>query len=214
MKEFDLSGITYLRPVREGTDEWYYALDYPDGDLYEAEELFEDGLPLEGNNLYLIHYPDGAVIKPVEQKPNVALGEPVYSDGHISFAAVDFPAGRIIIYRFDCAARRLETLAELPLSDVKDCYNLRLFEHPLTLTRQANDGFLELVWPVHKSIAIGPTESFFFRQGRRLFFSAWYEDPDYREELIIRDADTGEILEKQPGDIQVMPNGELWYLKS
>ena len=48
-------------------------------------------------------------------------------------------------------------------------------------------------------------------------FSKWYETgegPDYRywEETVIRDL-KGNLLETLPGDIRIMPNGELWYLK-
>ena len=85
--------------------------------------------------------------------------------------------------------------------------------HPLTLSRQPNDGTFDLVWPERKTIEISERESFFCREGNRLFFSRWYEDPDYREELVIRDTGTGEILETRPGDIQIMPNGEVWYMK-
>lgn len=213
MKEFDLGGITYLRPVPEGTSEWYYALDYPDGDLYEAEEIYASGKRIEGSCLYLIHFPDGEVTQPLVKAADVAIGEPVYHGQTISFPAVEFANGVIRIYSFDCAAGKTEERAALPLSAVKDCYNLRLHEHPLTLTRQANDGIFELLWPDRKTIAVEPKESFFYRDGDRLFFSTWYEDPDYRVETIIRSAATGAILQKLPGDVHIMPDGELWHLK-
>ena len=213
MKEFDLNGITYLRPVREGTDEWYYCLDYPDGDLYEAEELHDLRKTVKGNDLFLIHYPDGEVIRPIEKEDGTAIGEPVYHDGMISILTVDFVKELIRIYGFDCDKRILKERAVLPLSDVKDCYNLRLFEHPLTLTRQDNHGNLDIVWPLKKTISTDPKESFFYREDSRLYFNIWYEDPDYREETIVRDITTGEIIERMSGDIHIMPNGELWHLK-
>ena len=42
--------------------------------------------------------------------------------------------------------------------------------------------------------------------------SEWYEDPDYREELLVRDYDTGELLERIPGSFRRMPNGQRWLL--
>ena len=62
-----------------------------------------------------------------------------------------------------------------------------------------------------------PHESFFLRAGERLFFSKWYEEGDgedyhYWEETVIRDL-RGNVVEILPGDIQMMPNGELWHLK-
>ncbi|MBR5429623.1 MAG: hypothetical protein IK116_03755 [Firmicutes bacterium] len=213
MKEFDLNGISYLQQLRYGTDEWYYALDHPQGDLYEAEELYAAGRPVRGNDLFLIHYPDGEVVRPLTRRDDTVIGEPVYHDQWISFPAVDFAGGSIRIYRFNCRRRSLTEAAELPLGSVRDCYNLRLHEHPLTLSRQANDGTLELIWPERKDIAISPRESFFYREENKLFFNDWYEDPDYREETVIRDAATGEVLQRLPGDIHIMPNGEVWHLK-
>ena len=47
--------------------------------------------------------------------------------------------------------------------------------------------------------------------GERIYFTAWYEDPDYREETIVRSL-KGEILDRFPGDIRIMPGGEKWHL--
>ena len=38
----------------------------------------------------------------------------------------------------------------------------------------------------------------------------WYEDPDYREEVLMRDYDTGEVLEQIPGSLRSMPDGQRW----
>jgi len=212
MKELDLKGISYLRAF-EGTSEWYYALDYAGGDLYEAQEIYETGRTLLGSHFFLVHYPDGEVINPLPPRENVSIGEPVYFDGKISFLAVDFAAGKIGIFRFDCASREVEEVDTIRLSSVTDCFNLKLTEHPLTLTRQPNNGTLELIWPKKITISIDEKESYFFREENKLYFSTWYEDPDYRVETVIRDADTGEILEKVSGDMQIMPNGEIWHVK-
>ena len=212
MKNICLEGISYLQAFPEGSGEWYYAMDQPAGDLYEAEELAQAGRFIEGSRLYLIRYPEGEVICPLEKKAGTAFGTPVFYDGRISILTVDFIEGMIRIHHFDCRTRELDEAAALPLSSVKDCYNLMLHEHPLTLTRQPNDGTFELIWPEKKTIKLEPTESFFYREDDRLFFNTWYEDPDYREETIIRSAKTGEILERMPGDVHIMPNGDLWHL--
>ena len=212
MKELDLHGITFMRPVREGTPEWYYAMDYDNGDLYEAQEIYQHNGHVDGNHLYLIHYPDAEVIEPLSSCSNNAIGEPVYHDGKISFISVDFPSDVITIYQFDCAKRTCKELDSFSLSEVKDCFNLRLFEHPLTLTRQGNDGTLEIVWPKKNTIKISEKESFFYMEENRLYLNRWYEDPDYREETVVRDIETGDVIEILPGDIHIMPNGELWHL--
>lgn len=41
----------------------------------------------------------------------------------------------------------------------------------------------------------------------------WYEDPDYREETVVRSLQDGAILDRFPGDIRIMPNDEKWLMK-
>jgi len=41
----------------------------------------------------------------------------------------------------------------------------------------------------------------------------WYEDPDYREETVVRSVQDGTVLDRYPGDIRIMPNGEKWRIK-
>ena len=40
----------------------------------------------------------------------------------------------------------------------------------------------------------------------------WYEDPDYREEVLVRDFKTGKVLKRMPGTICSMPDGQKWLL--
>ena len=59
MKIIETNGITYIEPVYGATSEWYFGMDYEHGDLYEAEELFNEGNNVKGRKLCLVHYPDG-----------------------------------------------------------------------------------------------------------------------------------------------------------
>ena len=43
--------------------------------------------------------------------------------------------------------------------------------------------------------------------------SEWHEDPDYREEINIREYPTGKLLEKFPGAERTMPDGQSWILR-
>lgn len=106
----------------------------------------------------------------------------------------------------------LKPLVVLPLSIVEDCYNLMLEASPLMLTRSAHDNQFQIIWPERRDFAIEDHEFFEFLEGNRLYTSVWYEDPDYREELLVRDYDTGELLERIPGSFRRMPNGEKWLL--
>ena len=105
-----------------------------------------------------------------------------------------------------------EPLAVLPLSIVADCYNLMLEASPLMLTRSAHDNQFQIIWPEHRDFAIEDHEIFEFLEENRLYTSVWYEDPDYREEVLVRDYDTGEVLERIPGSLRSMPDGQNWLL--
>ena len=210
MKIIELNSTTNLQAI-SGTDVWYFSTDYIHGDLYEAEELYHQGHKVKSNALYLVHYPDGKVFRPVAQRDGCHVGNPVCDGAAIALPIVDFVAGVIEIVRFDPQTERAAPVVELSLSSVKDCYNLLLHTAPLMLTRQA-DNMFEIVWPEKASYAIGVRESFVFRDGDKLYFQEWFEDPDYREEVVVRDLHTGKILERFSGAIKEMPNGQHWLL--
>jgi len=83
----------------------------------------------------------------------------------------------------------------------------------LTLTRSPSDNTFEIVWPEQVSFAIEERETLNYRDGDKLYFTVWYEDPDYREETVVRSALDGAILDRLPGDIRVMPNGDKWLVR-
>ncbi len=213
MKTIDIQGMTNMELVREGTDEWYWATDYIHGDLYEAEELFRSGHPVRSNRLYLIHYPDGTVYEPLPPVDGQYLGTPVYDGNSVVLLVVSFTESAIRILRFLHQQEEVQEVTQLPLSAVKDCYNLMLHASPLSLTRQPNDGTFEVVWPEQVRLAINDRETLNFRDGDKLYFNIWYEDPDYREEILVRSLHDGAILERLSGDIRIMPNGERWLIK-
>lgn len=67
---------------------------------------------------------------------------------------------------------------------------------PLMLTRSAHDNKFQILWPEGRDFAIEDHEFFEFLEGNRLYTSVWYEDPDYREEVLVRDYDTSEVQEQ------------------
>lgn len=210
MKRINTQGITYIEPL-EGSGEWYWGMDYTNGDLYEAEELFRDGHPVKQNRLVLIHYPDGKIVQPVTAGSGQYLGRPVFYEGKIILLRVDFPVGKIEILQYD-SNERVSVLAAIPLSDVKDCYNIMLKRWPLMLTRQGSEDTFQILWPEKTEFAIGATEAFDFRLDGKLYFSSWHEDPNYREEVLVRDLHSGEIVDRLPGSVTVMPDGQVWLL--
>ena len=213
MKEVNAQGITYIEPL-VGCSEWYWGTDYIHGDLYEAEELFRDGHPVSQNKLLFVHCPDGKVVQPVVAQAGQYLGRPVCYDGRVAILMVDFPAGQIIVMQFDSALEHMLEWTELPLSAVKDCYNLMLKTAPLMLTRQGSEDTFQIIWPERVSFAIGERESFWARCGDKLYFADWREDPDGNEvdEVVVRKLETGEIIERFPGSMMAMPDGQIWIL--
>ena len=215
MKTIGTDGITNIEPVPGATSEWYFGMDNEHGDLCEAEEIFLQGRVVKGRKFCLVHYPDGQVFFPVPKQEGHYCERPVFLDGAIYIHDVDFPKGSIRIVRFGCDDHKVSIHAELPLASVKDCYNLQLHIAPLTLSRQDGSRF-EIIWPEKKSFTIDHHDSFFLRDGEKLFFNRWYEDGDgddymYWEDTIVTDL-SGKEIESLPGDVMRMPDGELWHL--
>ena len=215
MKTIETGGLGGIRPLPGNTDEWYYGMSYPQGDLYEAEELFRLGRVIKGRKLCLVHYPDGEVFFPLPETEGHYCESPVYYENSIYILDVDFPGELIRIIRFCCKDHGLSTHAELPLSIVKDCYNLQLHITPLTLSRQCGNEF-EIVWPERTSFFMDHHDSFFLREEDKLFFSRWHEEGEgasykYWEETVVKNL-AGDVLEILPGDVMQMPNGAFWHL--
>ncbi len=211
MKVISTNGITYLERF-DTSKEWYWGTDYACGDLYEAEDVFLMGKRFEPNRLIFVRYPDGIVYEPIKSKEKQYFGRPAYIDGKLYILLVNFEEKSIRVFQYAYDEENLVLIVEIPLCEVKDCYNLKLDASPLMLTRQDNDNHFQIIWPEKVEFTIETRESFLFRSSEKLFFSKWYEDPDYREEVNVRKYPTGELLEKIDGTVMTMPSGENWIL--
>lgn len=212
MKVIETNGITYLEKF-DSCLEWYWGTNYTSGDLYEAEEIFLSGKQVEPNRLIFVHYPDGNIFEPIKSEKNQYFGVPAYMDGLIYILHVSFVEKMIRVYQ--CSDNMLETVLtlEISLSTVKDCYNLKLDGFPLMVTRQGGENSFQIIWPEKIEFDIGGRESFLFRKDNKLYFSEWHEDPEYREEINIREYPTGKLLEKIEGAEMTMPDGQSWILR-
>lgn len=210
-KKIETKGIAYIDRV-PGTENWYWGMDYACGDLYEAEELFRDGNRITHNRLIFVSYPDGAVFEPMTVREGQYLGSPVCWEGEIYFILVDFKSRDIFIFKCGEDMSSATMFTRVSLDEVRDCYNLKLEISPLTLVRQGSENRFQVVWPDKGNFEIDPQESFDSRDGDKLIFSKWFEDPDYREETVIREYPTGEIREQVKGSIIEMPDGQKWLL--
>ena len=213
MKEINVKGITYLEKL-QGTEKWYWASDYIHGDLYEAEEMFNNNYKIKSNSILFVSYPEGKVIEPIKAEDGQYFGIPIYHDNSIVILLVDFNKKIIKIEIYNEFASQIINSISIPLNEVKDCYNLRLETEPLMLTRSGKENLFEIIYPNKIRFEIESNESFCFKKDNYLYFSAWFEDKDdgYHEEVIIRDTNTGNIIERKHGSVTVMPDGQKWLL--
>ena len=211
MKKIDTRGITYLQAF-EGLEQWYWGTDYSCGDLYEAEEVFRSGEEFQPNRLIFVEYPSGQVYEPMQAAKGQYFGEPSCIDGEIYFLFVDFAKGVIGVYVFLQNTKAMQLHAEIPISEVEDCYNLKIDGSPMMVTRQGGENRFQVIWPEKVDFAMEERSGFMFRKGEKLYFSMWHEDPDYREEIHIRAYPSGKLLEIIDGSAMRMPNGERWVL--
>ena len=209
MKEIETKGITTLGEV-PGSTEWYWGSDYTYGDLYEAEELFTMEHRIDRTRLILFRYPEGEVYEPYKTEKGQYFGSPVCYEGKIFLLLADFVKKEIRILCWN--GKDTETVVAVPRSEFKDCYNLQLRTDPLTLIRQRQEDDFDILWPEKASFPIDAHESFCCRRGDELYFSQWFEDPDYREETLIRHYPNGRLLKKISGTLQELPDGQLWIL--
>lgn len=213
MNIIEIKGIKGCYPEQmEGTAEWYFCREGKDSfcDLYEAEEIYKLEKKYTGMNCHLIHFPEGTIHSPFKLEESIYIERPVWDKDRIFFLSVDFCKLLIHILCYFPDELRLERIAELPLNIVEDCYNLMLKTSPLMLCRDANKGVFEIVWPESQRIEIGQREVLLFRDGEDLYFSEWYEDPEYHENVIIRDLNTGRVKEKFEGYLLRLPDGVYW----
>lgn len=212
MKTIVTNGITYLEKF-DTTMEWYWGTDYSCGDLYEAEDVFLAGKKFDPNRLIFVHYPDGKVFEPVKAKENQYFASPACIEGIIYILLVNFDERMIYVIQCSHNMQELSTLVKIPLSAVRDFYNLKIDGSPIMLTRQGGNNHFQVIWPKKVDFDIDERESFLFRKDNKLFFSKWHEDPVYREEINIREYPSGNLLEKLPGSIMTLPDNQNWILR-
>lgn len=211
LRQIHTDGICNLA-LLEGSGQWYWGMDCTDGDLYEAEELFTDNHKVDRTRLIFVRHPDGKVIEPIPSKKGQYFSRPLFYGNKIILLVADFPEKQLRILSYDPETEAISTLAALPRSITKNCYNLQLKLSPLMLVRQGQENNLEILFPVQKTYAMDLRESFRCRHGDELYFETWYEDPDYRDEIVVRDFHTGNVLRRLPGILMTMPDGEIWML--
>ena len=208
-------GFEEIYPEKvDGTDSWYFGQWTPCSEAYEVPK-FKNKYP--GTRLYFIEYPSGKVFEPIKQETNVFLERPVYEYKDNSFGIIRYDFNKeviqIIIFKPECSS--VKTIKEIPFSKAGDMINLRLIISPFALVKHdVHNDSVEFLWPKEINYEFEKNESLDFQDDGKLYLTKWIEDPEYREEIIVRDAITGQILERSPGYLRRMPDGSIWKMTS
>lgn len=199
----------------EGTAEWFYGS--ADTGLEAADLLhMREDYVYEGSRLFFIHL-SGELFEPIKQEQNVFLSAPVYHTDDNAFAVIKYDFNKRIMQmlKYEPGADRCSVLGEIPLSKGGDLINISILPNSYILVKyEAMRDSAAFLYPFEKEIQLEENESIHCVNGSRLIDWKWIEDPDYREEIIIRNLETAEITERKNGFVRTMPNGELWLLSA
>ena len=210
LKSLRTGSVSYLEALDGGS--LYWGTDYASGDLYEAEEIFKNRRDIKSNRLVFVSLKEGKVFEPLKAEEGQYFGKPVFYEGRAWGLLADFAARWVRVLRFAADFSGAETAAELSLDDIPDCYNLLLDTSPLVLTRQGPNKRFDVLWPEKGSFEVGNTETFDFRDGNILVFSRWFEDPEYREDTVLRSYPDGALIETLNGPVLKGADGGNWLL--
>ena len=187
----------------ENTDEWYYGI-YPTwmSNVEVAEECGK-GREYAGSKLCFFNK-TGRSYEPIKQEKNVYLETPVYDKASNSFGILRYNFNKRILqaiaYKPD--EESVEVIEEISLSEIDDLMNIRLIESPFMIVRNSME----------------ENESIEFVENEKMYSSKWNEDLldvldyGYGEEIIVRDLETGKILERYKGYLNRMPDGTAWLM--
>lgn len=212
MKIRTFKGYENVYPEKiDGTTQWYYGQCTPCAECYEVLE-FCGNYP--GTRLYLFCI-DGSIYEPVKQEKNVFLERPVYNIEResLGFIRYDFRNEKMQLIEFQIKTKESGILTELPLSKAGDMINVRIVTDPyMVVKHNIHDDTVDFLWPIEKRYQFEENESLDFVHDNKLFTSKWMEDPDYHEEIIIREMDSGNIIDRKPGFLVPMPDGTKWMM--
>lgn len=197
----------------EGTDSWYYGQWTPCSDPEDVPD-YKD---YPGTRLYFFEYPSGKVFEPIKQEKNVFLDRPVYESKDNTFGILkyDFNKKIVQILIYSPSNSNIEVIAEMPLSKLKNMVSVNLITSPFTLIKHdIQNNCVDFLWPKEMHIKLEENETLCFQSDGKIYTSRWFEDTDYHEEIIIRDGETGEILERNLGYFRKMADGSLWMMTS
>lgn len=206
------SGFSDVYPEKiDGTSQWFYGQCTTCCEAYEVPGYSGK---YEGTRLFLFHI-GGEVHEPIPQEKNVFLERPVYSCIQKRFGILryDFNTGLIQAISYQPVTRETDILAELAMSDAGDLVNVRIAKEPFMLVKHDMVNYaVDFLWPLKRHFLLEENEALDYVEKDTFITSKWAEDPDYREEVIVRDLADGSVRERRNGFLAEMPDGRFWLM--
>lgn len=208
LKEFSNSESIYAEHI-EGSDKWFYC-QIPNG-VY-PDDLLETGYKFDGTCLMMINI-QGEIYEPVKREENVFVSEPFYNIDEDKFLVItiDFNKQVIELIKFSTSQNDAEVIFDMALKNGGDLINLIVIRNSDIFGKYEGENF-KMFYPKNMLVFLEKNESIYAVNDDKFICSKWIEDPEYREEIIIRNISDGEITDRKPGYSEIMPNGELWIM--
>lgn len=205
-------GLEDVYPEKlDGTSEWFYGQVTPCSEAYEVSEYQGSYI---GTRLYIFHI-SGKVYVPFQQEKNVFLAPPIYSAERNSFGILryDFNKGRIQAYEYIPETEELSIFKEIKMPKTDELRYIRVIKEPFMLVKcNWNENSVDFLEEKENHVQLEENESLCYVERDVLITQKWIEDPDYREEIIYRHADSGKVIKREDGYIVEMPDGKLWIM--
>lgn len=208
IKKFSNCENIYAEHI-DGTDKWFYCQIpnsvYPD-------DLLDTNYEFEGTRLILLNI-QGEMYEPIKKEKNVCLSEPFYNIDEDKFLVIrtDFNKQTIELIKFSTNQNDAEVIFDMLLENGGDLINLKVIRNSNILGKYEGENF-KMFYPKNMLVSLEENESIYAVNNDKFICSKWIEDPEYREEIIIRNIFDGEITDRKPGYSEIMPNGELWLM--
>ena len=208
VKEFSNSENIYAERI-DGSDKWFYCQIpnsvYPD-------DLLDTDCEFEGTQLIMLNI-QGEMFEPVKRKKNVCLSKPFYNVDESKFLVIrsDVKNQVIQLIKFGTTLNDAAVIFEMPLQNSKDMTNLFVVGNSDICAKYEDETF-KMFYPYKTSFHLEEHESVFAVNNGNFICSKWIENPDYKEEIIIRSIPDGKIIDRKTGYSEIMPNGELWLM--
>lgn len=208
VKEFSNRENIYAEHI-DGSDKWFYC-QIPNS-IY-PDDLLDKDYKFEGTRLIMLNI-QGEMFEPIKRKINVCLSQPFYNVDENKFLVIrsDFNNKVIQLIKFSTTMNDATVIFEMPLQNGGDMINLLVVRNSDVFAKYEDEEFI-LFYPYNTSFKLEENESVFAANNNKFICSKWYENPDYKEEIIIRSIPDGKIVDRKPGYSEIMPNGELWLM--